>query len=221
MDEEFLFSKIDYSVLKATVVRAKVLEAAEDTKRYGFATLCVFPKHVSTARLVLPREKVCAVIGFPLSTVPTELKLSEVSYALNQGAGELDVVVDLGAVKEGDWASVERELLEIRNEASDAVLKLILECCYLTEEEKRTLCRLASDCGWDFVKTSTGYGSYGATITDVENLKDWCGKGVKVKAAGGIRTLEEVKRFLNAGADRIGTSSGVEIAKGLLHGREV
>ena len=213
-----LLSKIDYSVLKATTVKAKVLEAAEETRRYGFATLCVFPKHVSTARLILPKERVCAVVGFPLSTVPAELKLSEVSYAVSEGAGELDVVVDLSAVKEGDWVKVERELLEIRDEAPEAVLKLIMECCYLTEEEKKTLCRLASDCGWEFVKTSTGYGSYGATVSDVEYLRQWCGDRVKVKAAGGIRSADAVRMFLSAGADRIGTSSGVEIAKELLHG---
>ncbi len=217
-DVKSLLSKIDYSVLKATTVKAKVLEAAEYTKEFGFATLCVFPKHVSTARLVLPRERVCSVIGFPLSTVPTELKLSEVSFSLEEGAGELDVVVDLSAVKEGDWGKIERELLTIRNEASQAILKLIMECCYLTEEEKKTLCRLTAECGWDFVKTSTGYGPYGATILDVENLKLWCEDRVKVKAAGGIRSAETLKALVEAGADRIGTSSGVEIAKELLHG---
>ncbi|WP_457678674.1 deoxyribose-phosphate aldolase [Thermovibrio sp.] len=217
-DVKSFLSKIDYSVLKATTVKAKVLEAAEYTKEFGFATLCVFPKHVSTARLVLPRERVCSVIGFPLSTVPTEFKLSEVSFSLEEGAGELDVVVDLSAVKEGDWGKVERELLTIRNETSEAVLKLIMECCYLTEEEKKTLCRLAAECGWDFVKTSTGYGPYGATVSEVEFLKELCGSKVKIKASGGIRSVEEVKALVEAGADRIGTSSGVEIARALLHG---
>jgi len=214
-----LISKIDYSVLKATTVKAKVLEAAEATKRYGFATLCVFPKHVPIARLVLPREKVCSVIGFPLSAVPPQIKLSEVAYAVAEGAGELDVVVDLSAVKEGDWGRVEKELLDIRDEAPDAVLKLIIECAYLTEEEKKTLCRLAAETGWDYVKTSTGFASHGATVADVELLKEWCADKVKVKAAGGIRTPEAAELFIKAGADRIGTSSGVEIAESLLHGR--
>ena len=218
MDRELL-SKIDYSVLKATVTRAQVLEAAESTKTYGFATLCVFPKHVSVARIVLPQERVCGVVGFPLSGAPKELKLSEVYYCCSEGAGELDVVVDLSAVKEGDWKSVEEELLAIRDEASDRVLKLIAECCYLTEEEKKTLCRLTADCGWDFIKTSTGYGTYGATLLDVESFKEWCGGKVKVKAAGGIRTLEALRKMVKAGADRVGTSSGVDIAKALLHGR--
>jgi deoxyribose-phosphate aldolase len=214
-----LISKIDYSVLKATAVKAKILEAAEATKRYGFATLCVFPKHVPVARLVLPKEKVCSVVAFPLSSVPLEIKLGEVAYAVAQGAGELDVVVDLSAVKEGDWVKVEKELLEIRDEAPETVLKLIIECAYLTEEEKRTLCRLAVETGWNFVKTSTGFGPYGATLADVELLKEWCGDKVKVKAAGGIRTPEAAELFIKAGADRIGTSSGVEIAESLLHGR--
>ncbi|WP_456455839.1 deoxyribose-phosphate aldolase [Thermovibrio sp.] len=214
-----LLSKIDYAVLKATTLKAKVLEAADYTKEFGFKTLCVLPKHISTARLVLPKERVCTVIAFPLSGVPTELKLKEVYYALEEGAGELDVVVNLEAVKEGDWKEVERELKEIREAAEREVLKLIIECCYLTEEEKKTLCRLAAEYSWDFIKTSTGFGSYGATLFDAELLKNWCQGKVKVKAAGGIRTVEEVEAFLEAGADRIGTSNGVEIAKDLLHRR--
>ncbi len=216
---EELLSKIDYAVLKATTLKAKVLEAAEYTKEFGFKTLCVLPKHISTARLVLPKERVSTVIAFPLSGIPLELKLKEVSYAIKEGAGELDVVVNLEAVKEGDWKEVEKELKGIRELAQEEVLKLIIECCYLTEEEKKTLCEMARDYGWDFIKTSTGFGSYGATLFDVELLKGWCKDKVKVKAAGGIRTLEEVEAFLKVGADRVGTSSGVEIAKDLLHRR--
>lgn len=216
--EKKLLSKIDYSVLKATTTEEDVFRAAEMTKEFGFATLCVFPKHVRVARVVLPKERVCSVVAFPLSTVPSQLKVAEGLFAAEEGAGELDVVADISAVKEGNWKGVEEELLEIRNNLSDVVLKLIMECCYLTEEEKRTLCRLAIETGWDYVKTSTGYGAYGATVGDVELLKRCSGGKIGVKAAGGIKNLDLAKQFVEAGADRIGTSSAVEIAKELLHG---
>ncbi len=219
--EESVLSKIDYSVLKATVTPEKVLEAAEETRKFGFATLCVFPKHIKVAREILPREKLCAVIAFPLSTVPTEIKLKEVEYAVMEGAGELDVVVDLSSVKAGDWKKVDEELKAIRELASGTILKLILECCYLTVEEKMTLCRLAVDANWDYLKTSTGYGAYGATVEDVELLVE-CSKGkAKVKAAGGIRSYESAEKFINIGAERIGTSAGREIAEEVLHNRQI
>ncbi len=214
--EKELLSKIDYSVLKATTTEEEVFRAAEKTKELGFAALCVFPKHIKTAKVVLPEEKICSVIAFPLSTTPFQLKLAEALFAAEEGAGELDVVVDIGAVKEGDWKRVEEELLELRNNLSDRTLKLILECCYLTEEEKTTLCRLATETGWDYVKTSTGHGTYGATIADVELLKRCSGGRTKVKAAGGIKNLSLARQFIEAGADRIGTSSAIEIAKELL-----
>jgi len=216
-----ILSKIDYSVLKATVTPEKVLEAAEETKRYGFATLCVFPKHIQVAREILPAERVCTVIGFPLSAVPTGIKLKEVEFSIERGAGELDVVVDISAVKEGDWLKVEDELRKIREFSEGRILKLIFECCYLTEEEKRALCRLAVETGWDYLKTSTGYGSYGATTDDVELLVSCAKNKAKVKAAGGIRTLQDAKKFIELGADRIGTSSATRIAEEVLHSREI
>ena len=217
-DKKELLSKIDYSVLKATTTEEEVFRAAEKTKELGFATLCVFPKHVSVARVLLPEERICSVVAFPLSPVPSQVKLAEALFAAEEGAGELDVVVDVGAVKEGDWKRIEEELVELRNNLSDRVLKLIMECCYLTNNEKMTLCRLAAESGWDYVKTSTGYGTYGATISDVELLKRCSGGKVKIKAAGGIKDLNLALQFVEAGADRIGTSSAVEIAKELLHG---
>ena len=215
--EASILSKIDHSVLKSTVTAEKVLEAAEDTKKFNFATLCVFPKHIKIAREILPESKVSTVIGFPLSAIPSELKLKEVEYSLKSGAGELDVVVDISAVKEGNWMKVKEELKKIRELAKGKVIKLIFECCYLSEEEKLALCQLAIENNWDFLKTSTGYGTHGATYEDVKLLVD-CSEGkVKVKAAGGIRTYEAAKRFINLGAERIGTSAGKEIAYEVLH----
>ncbi|WP_456435704.1 deoxyribose-phosphate aldolase [Thermovibrio ammonificans] len=214
-----LLSKIDYAILKATTTAEEILKGADATREYGFATLCVFPKFIKVARTLLPQEKVCTVVGFPLSPSPLEVKLAELYRCCEDGAGEIDVVVDLGAVKSGDWESVERELKELREAAPDRVLKLIIECCYLSDEEKRTVCMLAAENGWDFVKTSTGYGTYGATPCDVELLSECTGGLLKVKAAGGIKSLEQVEKFLKAGADRIGTSSAIEIAKELLFSR--
>jgi deoxyribose-phosphate aldolase len=216
-----ILTKIDLAVLKATTTPGTVLEAAEAVKYYNFATVCVFPKHVEVARTILPPEKISAVVGFPLSPTPLTIKLKEAVYSIEKGAGELDVVVDISAVKCGDWNRVEEELREIRKEIPLAVLKLIFECCYLTEEEKITLCRLAVENGWDYLKTSTGYGSYGATFEDVELLVKCANGRAKVKAAGGIRTLEDVKKFISLGAERIGTSNGKEIAKQVLHSGEI
>ncbi len=216
---EPVLSKIDYSILKATVTPEKVLKAAEETEKFGFATLCIFPKHIKVAREILPREKICAVIAFPLSPVPTSIKLKEIEYAVSEGAGELDIVADISSVKAGDWKKVDKELKSIRELVPKLVLKLIFECCYLTIEEKRTLCKIAIDANWDYLKTSTGYGTYGATAEDVEFLID-CSKGkAKVKAAGGIRNYESAKRFIDLGAERIGTSAGREIAEEVLHSR--
>ena len=216
-----VLSKIDLAVLKATTTPGMVLEAAETVKYHNFATICVFPKHVEVAKTILPSEKISAVVGFPLSPATTEIKLKEATEAVEKGAGELDVVVDISAVKCGDWKKVEDELKLFRKTFTNIVLKLIFECCYLSEEEKITLCRLAVDNGWNYLKTSTGYGSYGATFEDVELLVK-CARGkAKVKAAGGIRTFEDAKKFLSLGAERIGTSNGKEIAKQVLYCGEV
>jgi deoxyribose-phosphate aldolase len=215
--ETFILSKIDYSVLKSTVTAEKVLEAAEDTKKFNFATLCVFPKHIRIAREILPESKVSTVIGFPFSAIPLELKFKEIEYSLRSGAGELDVVVDISAVKEGNWVRVEEELKKIRELTEGKIIKLIFECCYLTRGEKLALCRLAVENNWDFLKTSTGYGTYGATYEDVELLINCSKNKAKVKAAGGIKTYETAGMFIDLGVERIGTSAGKEIAYEVLH----
>jgi len=215
--ETSILSKIDYSVLKSTVTAEKVLEAAEDTKKFNFATLCVFPKHIRIAREILPESKVSTVIGFPFSAIPLELKFKEIEYSLRSGAGELDVVVDISAVKEGNWVRVEEELKKIRELTEGKIIKLIFECCYLTRGEKLALCRLAVENNWDFLKTSTGYGTYGATYEDVELLINCSKNKAKVKAAGGIKTYETAGMFIDLGVERIGTSAGKEIAYEVLH----
>ncbi len=213
--------KIDHSRLKPVTTELDVIEAARATSKYRFATLCVLPKHVLVASSILPSTKICAVIGFPLSGVDTKGKLFEIENCRKEGAGEFDIVVDISAVKEGNFRKIDEELFKIRRETEGSIIKLILECCYLTEYEKKQVCEIAIENGWDFVKTSTGFGKHGATEEDVKLLMN-CSKGmIKVKAAGGIRNLEQAKRFLKIGAERIGTSSGDKIADEYLHSGQV
>ena len=218
--KDIVLSKIDHSILKATSTESDVLKASKDVIRYGFATVCVFPKHVNVARQVLPIQRISTVISFPLSSVDLNVKLFEIGELIKI-CGEFDVVVDISSVKSGNWKRVENELSEIRKLTAGRVIKLIFECCYLTNNEKKRLCRMAVDADWDYLKTSTGYGTYGAKPSDVKLLLS-CAKGrAKVKAAGGIRTYKQALNFVRLGADRIGTSSGVSIAEEMLHGREV
>ncbi len=218
---ENLLERIDHSRLKPTVTEIDVIDAAKATMKYNFASLCVLPKHVPVAASVLPSSRLCAVIAFPLSGVDTDGKLYQIERAMSCGAGQFDVVVDIGAVKEGNFKRVDDELFRIRRETEGFTIKLILECCYLTDGEKRQLCEIAIENGWDYVKTSTGFGLYGAKLEDVKLLRE-CSKGrIGIKAAGGIRTVKDARMFIDAGADRIGTSSGEKIADEYLHSREV
>jgi deoxyribose-phosphate aldolase len=154
---------------------------------------------------------VCTVIGFPLGYHTTRTKLEEAREALESGARELDMVINLGLVKNGDFAAVGAEIAALRELSRGRVLKVIVETCYLTREEKVELCRLVTEAGADYIKTSTGFGSAGAVLEDIRLFKEHIGAGVKIKAAGGISTREDLEAFINAGCDRIGTSRGVSM----------
>ncbi|WP_457567390.1 deoxyribose-phosphate aldolase [Desulfurobacterium sp.] len=216
-----ILSKIDHSILKATTTEYDIAKGAELTRKFNFATLCILPKHVKFASMLLPSEKVATVIGFPLHGVSFRSIIVETEKALSDGAGELDVVANISLVKEKKWQKLEKELSTIRELTEKRTIKLIMECCYLTEEEKITVGQIAVDTGWDFLKTSTGYGKHGATVEDVKLLKTIVRKKAKVKASGGIRTLDDVLKFIDVGADRIGTSAGERIANEVMYSREV
>ncbi|WP_022846436.1 MULTISPECIES: deoxyribose-phosphate aldolase [unclassified Desulfurobacterium] len=218
---EEILSKIDHSILKATTTEDDVVKGAELTRKFNFATLCILPKHVKFAATLLPTEKIATVIGFPLHGVAFRSIVVETEKAISDGANELDVVLNISLVKEKRWQKLEKELSQIREISENHIIKLIMECCYLTEEEKITVGQIAVDTGWDFLKTSTGYGKYGATVDDVKLLKTIARKKAKVKASGGIRTLDDVLKFILAGADRIGTSSGERIANEIMHSGKV
>jgi deoxyribose-phosphate aldolase len=206
---------IDHTMLKAEASYEGIENLCKQADEFGFYSVCVNPHHVALASRLLKGRgvKVCTVIGFPLGANTIDTKVFESNNALENGAKELDVVINIGAVKSGDYRVVEREIKAIRELSSDFVLKVILETCYLTDQEKVNICKIAVGCGADFVKTSTGFGTAGATIEDVQLLRKTVGPDFGVKASGGIRDLQTLQSMVAAGANRIGTSSGMIIMK--------
>jgi deoxyribose-phosphate aldolase len=206
-------SIIDQTLLQPTANSDQVQKFCEEAIAMGFVTVCVAPCWVELAARALERSdvRVCSVAGFPLGFEPQELKVRAVMTSFAAGAHEIDYVANLGAVKSGDYELIQAEMEAMRKAAEKGVIKVILETGYLTRREKKKLCRLAADAELDFVKTSTGFGPAGASADDVRLLAE-CGQGrIKVKAAGGIRTIQDIKAMIEAGAHRIGTSSGKEI----------
>ncbi|NJE25634.1 deoxyribose-phosphate aldolase [Thermococcus sp. MV5] len=209
---------IDHTNLKSYATKEDIIKLCEEAKKYGFYAVCVNPYRVKLAKEHLKGTeiKVASVIGFPLGATPTEVKVFEAKKALENGADELDMVINIGALKDKDYEYVKKDIAEVVKVAHEkgAIVKVIIETCYLTEEEKEIACKLAVEAGTDFVKTSTGFGTGGATIEDVKLMRKIVGEKVGVKAAGGIRTYKQAIEMIQAGANRIGTSSGVKIVEG-------
>jgi deoxyribose-phosphate aldolase len=206
-------SVIDQTLLQPTAREDQVEVFCEEAVALGFAAVCIAPVWVNLAAKVARASevRVCTVAGFPLGFETTESKVMTMKAALDTGAHEIDYVVNLGAVKGRNYGLVEAEMEAMRRGAESAVVKVILETGYLTQKEKKFLCELAVSTGLDFVKTATGFGPSGASVVEVKLLIQ-CGMGrIKVKAAGGIRTIQDLKAMVEAGAHRIGTSSGKEI----------
>jgi deoxyribose-phosphate aldolase len=210
-------SLIDQTLLKPEASKEAILALCSEARSHGFATVCVNPYWVEMAHRELDgsRVKVCTVIGFPLGANETATKLYEAERALSQGAGELDMVLNVGALRGDDLDSVLSEVSQLAQLAHSggALLKAILETCLLNDHEKRQACRLAVQGEADFVKTSTGFSKSGATLEDVRLMRAQVGNRTGVKASGGIRTLSVLRNMIRAGANRIGTSSGVEILR--------
>jgi deoxyribose-phosphate aldolase len=206
---------IDHTLLKATATSEQIIDLCHEAKSYRFFAVCVNGCHVSLAKKELENSgvRLAAVIGFPLGAMSTRSKLEEVKDCLDQGADEIDMVINIGRLKEGDHAYVLEEISSIKQAMGDKILKVILETCYLDENEIKTGCRLAMKAGADFVKTSTGFGTRGASKEDVLIMKDVVGEKVSIKASGGIRDAKTAKEYIELGVDRIGTSSGIEIVK--------
>lgn len=206
---------IDHTLLKADATKDKIVKLCQEAKENDFASVCVNPCWIPTAKEILDGTdvKVCVVIGFPLGAMTTEAKVFEAKDAVEKGAQEVDMVINIGMLKDGDDAYVTNEIHKIKEAVGDNILKVIIETCLLTDEEKVRACKDAKEAGADFVKTSTGFATAGATAEDVKLMKDTVGDKLKVKAAGGIHTKEEMNAMIEAGAERIGASAGLDLIK--------
>lgn len=204
---------IDHTILKADATTADVLRLCEEAKQYNFASVCVNACYAKTVAQALAGSdvKTCCVVGFPLGAMTSAAKAFEAREAVENGAQEIDMVISVGALREGNDAYVEADIRAVVEAAEPAIVKVIIETCYLTDEEKKRVCKLAVNAGAAFVKTSTGFGSGGATAEDVALMKACVGNAAKVKASGGIRTKADAGKMLAAGAERIGASAGVAI----------
>jgi len=211
-------SIIDHTLLKADATLEQITVLAQEAIQYSFASVCVNPTWVKKAAELLkdaPEVKVCTVIGFPLGATTSEVKAFETTNAINNGADEVDMVINIGALKDKNYDLVLNDIKAVVNAAKDkALVKVIIETALLTEEEKVKVSELAVEAGADFVKTSTGFSTGGATAEDIALMRKTVGPDIGVKASGGVRGLEDAKAMVEAGATRIGASSGVSIAKG-------
>ena len=206
---------IDHTLLKPEATREEIVSICSEARQFGFASVCLNPCWVGLAanELMNSPVRVCTVVGFPLGANDSRTKITEAELALSRGATELDMVLNIGALRSKEFHLVHKEIADLADicHARDAILKVILENCLLSDEEKTTACRLVSGAKADFVKTSTGFSKSGATVEDVVLMRSVVGRTLGVKASGGVRTLDALSRMVRAGANRIGTSSGVAI----------
>ncbi|CAM2008849.1 deoxyribose-phosphate aldolase [Acanthopleuribacter pedis] len=204
---------IDHTLLKPTATPNEIRSLCEDAVRHGFFSVCVNPAYVPLCRSILEQEEtaLCTVVGFPFGATSPRNKAQETAWAVEHGANEIDMVINLGWAKAGDWRAVQIDINEVVRAAEGALVKVIIENCYLTDAEKAAACSASQDAGAQFVKTSTGFGTGGAVIEDVALMRRTVGDALGVKASGGIRSLETMQAMLEAGANRIGASSGVAI----------
>ena len=204
---------IDHTLLKPTATAEQVRELCAEARANHFASVCVNPCWVPLVAKELNNSDVlvCTVIGFPLGANPTDIKVEETKWAVKNGAQEVDMVINIGALKGGDYKTVEEDIRAVVKAAGKATVKVIIETCFLSNDEKRIACEAAMKAGAHFVKTSTGFGTGGATVEDVKLMRKTVGDTMKVKASGGVRSYHDAIAMLDAGADRIGTSSGVAI----------
>lgn len=211
MTNEEMLTYVDHTLLKPTATWNQIKTLCEEAIKYHTASVCIPCSFISRAHEAFPELNLCTVVGFPLGYSTTASKLFETREALHNGASEIDMVVNLGDVKEGNFDKVTQEIRELKKACGDKILKVIIETCYLTEEEKIELCYCVTDGGADFIKTSTGFGSAGATFDDIKLFREHIGPGVKIKAAGGIRTYEDIVTYIELGCDRLGCSAAIKV----------
>lgn len=211
MDKAEILRHVDHTLLKATASWDEIKQLCDEAVKYHTASVCVPPTYVARIKKAYPGLNVCTVIGFPLGYHTTANKVEETKQAVREGAGEVDMVINIGDVKNKDFDLVLTELKALREAAPSQVLKVIIETCYLTDDEKIKLCELVTEAKADYIKTSTGTASGGATLEDIRLFKKHIGPNVKIKAAGGIRTEADLVAFIQEGCERIGTSSAVKL----------
>lgn len=214
MEINDILSHIDHTLLKATATTAEIDALCQQAQKYHTASVCIPACYVEYAAAKYPGLNICTVVGFPLGYSTMAIKCSEAVGAINSGANEIDMVVNLTDVKNGKFDAVTSEIKALKYVCGEKVLKVIIETCYLTEEEKIKLCKCVTEAGADYIKTSTGFGTAGADIEDIRLFKKYIGENVKIKAAGGVKSREDLEMFLNEGCDRIGTSSAVKLLIG-------
>lgn len=214
MDRREILNRVDHTQLQAYAAWEDIVKLCDEAIANKTASVCVPPTYVKRIRDAYgDKLKICTVVGFPLGYSVTEAKAAETRQALADGADEIDMVINISHVKNGMYDEAEREIRTLKEICGDKVLKVIIETCYLTREEKIAMCRAVTNAGADYIKTSTGFGTGGATLEDVRLFKEHIGKGVKIKAAGGISTVEDLEAFVREGCDRIGTSRAVGLLR--------
>ena len=217
MDVKEMLKHVDHTQLQAFCTCEDIEKLCKEAIEFETASVCIPPSYVKMVNKNFgDKLNICTVIGFPLGYQVTAAKVAEVEEALKQGCNEIDMVVNITDVKNGLYGKVEEEIRTIKKACGDHILKVIIETCYLTEEEKIAMCKAVTNAGADYIKTSTGFGTGGATLDDVKLFKEHIGPNVKIKAAGGVSTLQDLEAFLSLGCDRIGTSRAVGLCKGEL-----
>lgn len=215
MTNQEMLSHVDHTQLKAFATWEDIVKLCDEAVEFGTASVCVPPCYIKRIRDAYgDKLNICTVVGFPLGYSVTAAKVAEVEAALADGCNEIDMVVNISDVKNGLFDKVEEEIRALKTACGEHILKVIIETCYLTEEEKIAMCKAVTAAGADYIKTSTGFGTDGATKADIELFKAHIGPNVKMKAAGGVSTVEDLEMFLALGCDRIGTSRAVGLLKG-------
>ena len=214
MTAKEMLGKVDHTQLKAFATWEDIQKLCDEAIQYHTASVCVPPCYIKRIHDAYGEKiNICTVVGFPLGYSVTEAKVAEVRKALEDGCNEIDMVVNISDVKNGLFDKVEEEIRTLKKECGDHILKVIIETCYLTEEEKIRMCEVVTKAGADYIKTSTGFSKAGATFDDIRLFSEHIGPNVKMKAAGGISSLEDAEKFLSLGADRLGTSRIIKLVK--------
>lgn len=215
MNTSEILSHVDHTLLKTFATWEDIQKLCEEAMEYHTASVCVPPSYIKRIHDTYGEKiNICTVVGFPLGYSTTKAKVAETVQAIEDGASEVDMVINIADVKNGDFDKVTEEIRSLKQAAGDKILKVIIETCYLTEEEKIAMCKAVTEAGADYIKTSTGFGTGGATMEDILLFKKFIGPHVKMKAAGGVKSVEDMEAFLEAGCDRIGTSSAISLIKG-------